>query len=171
MKHIPLIVSAAMLLLAACSSTKQNDGSTAETRDTTIEIADSASQILTASMQVRPLIDLGDSIMLTFTVYNNTTKDRTFCKWHTPFETPMSSYLDVLNEKGNQVQYLGIMAKRVMPPPASAYITVKAGDSLSVSVDLRKSYSFDQPGKYFLKYNSEDISGLSVKDSVTFEYR
>lgn len=171
MKHIPLMVSAAMLLLSACSSTKQNDGSAAQTQDTTISLADSTSQQLTVRMQVKPLIKFGDSVMMTFTVYNNTTKDQTFCKWHTPFEPPMSMYLDVVDEKGNQAQYLGIMAKRVMPPPADTYLTVKAGDRLTASVDLRKSYSFDQPGKYSLKYNSEGISGLSVKDSVSFEYR
>ena len=171
MKNIPLIASAVMLLLAACSSTKQNDTSTVLTRDTTIAIADSTSQSLTARLQMKQLINAGDSIMMTFTVYNNTVKDQTFCKWHTPFEPPMSMYLDVMDDKGNQVQYLGAMAKRVTPPPASSYLTVKAGDSLRVSVDLRKSYLIDQPGKYTLKYNSEGISGLSVKDSLSFEYK
>lgn len=170
MKHIPLIISAAMLILTACSSTKQSDNGSARERDT-IAVADSISQPLHASMRIKPPTEAVDSTLLTFTVYNTTVKDLTFCKWHTPFEPPMSKYLDIKDDKGNEVQYLGAMAKRVMPPPSSSYLKVKAGDSLSVTVDLRKSYQFSQPGRYTVKYNSEGISGLSVKDSLSFEYR
>lgn len=170
MKHIPLIVSAAMLLLAACSSTKQID-TRSDNKSDTIATADTTSQGLTAHMRVKPVINAGDSVLLTFTVFNTTAKDQTFCKWHTPFEPPMSKYLDVRDDKGNEVQYLGAMAKRVMPPPASSYLKVKAGDSLSVTVDLRKSYQLNQPGKYNVQYNAEGISGLSVKDALSFEYK
>ena len=171
MKNIPLTLSIAILLLTACGSTKQNGDAASENNTDTIAGAitptDSTDNLLSASMRVKA----GDSVMLTFTVYNQTTKDQTFCKWHTPFEPPMSKYLDVTDEKGNEAQYLGAMAKRVMPPPASSYLTVKAGDSLSVTVNLQKSYQLDQPGTYNLKYNSEGISGLSVKEPVSFQYK
>jgi hypothetical protein len=170
MKYIHLIVSAGMLLLAACGSTKQINNRSDNQSDT-IATADTTSQGLTARMRIKPVINGDDAVLLTFTVFNSTPKAQTFCKWHTPFEPPMSRYLDVRDDKGNELQYLGAMAKRVMPPPAGSYLKVKAGDSLSVTVDLRKSYLLNQPGKYNVQYNAEGISGLSVKDVLSFEYR
>lgn len=171
MKNIPLILSIAILLLAACGSTKQNGESASENNTDTIAAADTTSKLLTASMRIKPVIEAGDSVMLTFTVYNQTAKDQIFCKWHTPFEPPMSKYLNVTDEGGNEAPYLGAMAKRIMPPPASSYLTVEAGDSLSVTVNLQKSYQLDQPGTYSLKYNSEGISGLSAEELVSFQYK
>jgi hypothetical protein len=168
MKRLPMIFSAAVLLLSACSSTKQTDaGSTTQTDS--IAPADTVSRQLTGRILIRPVIKESDSVTMTFTVYNTGKKDQTFCKWHTPFEPPMSKYLDVVDENGNEVNYLGAMAKRVMPPPADSYLKVTAGDSLSVVADLRKSYQLSKPGRYTIKYNSEGISGISVKDSVNFE--
>lgn len=158
-----------MLLVAACSNRKQSD-TRSGIRPDTIAMAVSSKHALTARMHINPVIKVGDSVLLNFTVFNTTNKDQTFCKWHTPFEPPMSKYLDVLDDKRYEVQYLGAMAKRAMPPPANSYLTVKSGDSLSITVDLRKSYQIDKLSKYTLKYNSEDISGLSIKDSVSFEY-
>ena len=170
MKNIPLVFSAALLVLSACSSTKQNDSDAANKTDT-IATVDTANQQLTARMAINPVINATDSAILTFTVYNNTTKSLTFCKWHTPFEPPMSKYLDIISENGIEANYQGAMAKRVMPPPVDSYVEVKAGDSLKTTVDIRKSYLLDQPGRYSIKYNSEAMSGLSVKDSVSFELK
>jgi hypothetical protein len=170
MKRLLLIFSAAVILLSSCSSTKQTDAGSANKTDS-IAPADEANQRLTARMDIKPVIKESDSIFMTFTVYNTGTKEQTFCKWHTPFEPPMSKYLDVVDENGNEANYLGAMAKRIMPPPANSYLKVKIGDSLSVVVNLRKSYQLNQPGRYTIKYNSEEISRLSVKDSVSFEIR
>jgi hypothetical protein len=170
MKRLSLIFSTAVLLFSACSSTKQTDAGSANKTDS-IAPADTASQQLTAHMRIRPVFKESDSVMMTFTVYNTGKKDQTFCKWHTPFEPPMSKYLDVRDENGNEANYLGAMAKRIMPPPADSYLKVKAGDSLSVVADLRKSYQLTNPARYTIRYNSEGISGISVKDSVSFEIR
>lgn len=169
MKRLLLIFPAALLLLSACSSTKQTDAGSTTTQTDSIAPADTANQRLTARIDVKPVIKESDSLLMTFTVYNTGKKDQTFCKWHTPFEPPMSKYLDAVDESGVEANYLGAMAKRIMPPPANSYLKVKAGDSLSVVTDLRKSYQLSKPGRYTIKYNSEGISGLSVKDSVSFE--
>jgi hypothetical protein len=169
MKNILLMLSAAMTILTSCSSSKQQSASSSKTD--TLAIADTTvNQILTARMVIKPMIQPSDSIALHFTVYNTGAKAQTFCKWHTPFEAPMSKYLDITDEQGNEAQYQGAMAKRIMPPPASSYITVRAGDSLTVTADLRKSYKIDKAGKYTVRFNAQEISGLSVKDSITFEY-
>jgi hypothetical protein len=82
----------------------------------------------------------------------------------------MSKYLDIKDENGTEVNYKGVMAKRIMPPPASAYTTLKAHDSLSKNIDLLKAYAIEKPAKYTITYNGTGISGLHVAKSVTFVY-
>ncbi|RFZ90278.1 protease [Mucilaginibacter conchicola] len=122
-------------------------------------------------MQVPGKIKVGDTIPLKFTVLNRTAMTRKFLKWQTPFEPLLSKYLDIQNELGEEVQYKGPMAKRVMPPPADAYISLKPNDSLVVKVNVLKGYDIHEPGKYKISYTSENVSGLKVLDSVNFEYR
>jgi hypothetical protein len=109
--------------------------------------------------------------LLTFKVKNNGDSTISFCKWHTPFEPLMSKYLDVTNEDGTEMAYKGPMAKRIMPPPADSYVAVKPGDSISVDFDLLKGYEINKPGNYTIKYNSENMSGLTVKDSLILVYK
>jgi hypothetical protein len=105
---------------------------------------------------------------MTFTVYNPTDSVMKFCKWHTPFEPLMSKYLDIVSDTDGEVNYLGPMAKRIMPPPADSYLSVSPSDSILVKVDLKKGYDLTKPGTYTIKYNSGGISGLVVHDSVIF---
>jgi len=168
MKNIHTLLFSSVLLLAACSSGIQTTDQETAMKDSTltssVPVTDSA---LTAKMTVAPVALLNDSISFKFTVYNQTDSARTFCKWHTPFEGLMSKYLDVRDEAGNEVDYRGAMAKRMMPPPADSYITVNKGDSLSVTTDLKKGYAIQKPGKYSIKYNSSAMSGLVVTDSIS----
>lgn len=159
MKYSPIILSVGVLILGACSSTKQ--------QKKTVE-----NEPLTAKMTVKPIIRSADSLELSFTVYNRSTRTQKFCKWHTPFESKtLSKYLDIKDEQGTEAQYRGIMAKRIMPPPADSYIEVKPGDSLSAKVDIMKDYRIIKPGKYSIHYNAQEISGLLVKDSISFIYK
>ncbi|ETZ22091.1 hypothetical protein [Pedobacter sp. V48] len=171
MKHIPLLVSTGLLLLASCGTSKeQNNGvaSTADTVNKTDTVA--VNTQMTARMSMKPVIETGDSLELRFTVYNRSVKPQSFCKWHTPFEPPMSKYLDIKDDQGVEARYQGAMAKRIMPPPADSYIEIKPGDSLSVMVNISKTYLLDRPGTYVVSYNAQEISGLVVKDSITFIY-
>jgi len=168
MKNIIPLLFVPILFLSACSPTARNAKA-----DTAASSPDgkSTSKILFATMKIKSSIKAGDSVKLRFTVYNPTDSVQQFCKWHTPFEPLMSKYLDVKDEKGNEVSYKGPMAKRIMPPPASSYIQVKAGDSLSVDVDVLKSYAITQPARYSINYNAQSMSGLLVRDSVVFSYK
>lgn len=109
-------------------------------------------------------------LTLKFTVFNRTDRVQQFCKWHTPFEPLMSKYLNVIDEHGEEMPYHGAMAKRIMPPPADSYIKVKSKDILSVDVDLLKAFEIKKTGKYTITYVGENMSGLVVKDSVSFLY-
>jgi hypothetical protein len=58
----------------------------------------------------------------------------------------------------------------MMPPPALAYISLALKDSLSAKVHILKGYDLTKPGKYTIAYTSENISGLEVKQQITFVY-
>lgn len=158
MKYSSIILSAGILILGACSTGKRQNNP-------------SLLKPLTAKITIKPIIRSADDLKLKFTVYNESAKSQQFCKWHTPFEPPMSKYLDIKDEEGTEVAYHGIMAKRIMPPPADSYVTVKPGDSLNVEVNLSKIYPLNKPGKYTIRYNASEISGLLVQDSIRFSYQ
>ncbi len=80
----------------------------------------------------------------------------------------MSKYLDITDADGTEASYKGPMAKRVMPPPASSYITLKPKDSISVSVNLLQAYDISKPSKYTVRYNATGISGVSATDHTSF---
>jgi hypothetical protein len=162
MKNNLLILGAALLALCSCSVNKTKTVSTN---------ADSAVKApLIGKMSIKDTIKVGDSVLMKFTVYNNADSAQQFCKWHTPFEPLMSKYLEVKDETGQEVLYQGAMAKRVMPPPASSYIKVNAKDSLTASVDMLKAYAIKTPSKYKIIYTGQNMSGLVVKDSISFVY-
>lgn len=168
MKNINLIIPAAMLVLASCSQAV-NSSSQNNQADSLAQNASNRDS-LSATMQIQPVIKANAPVTLTFTVKNESDSPKTFCKWHTPFEPFISKYLDIKDMDGNEIAYKGAMAKRVMPPPADSYITVKTNDSTSVSVDLLKGYDI-LPGKsYTVNYVGSGLSGLKVNQPVTFRY-
>ena len=171
MKNYKLILPVALLALSACSqNTMKTDNAESKTDSTTVN-EQVTEKGLYAKMNIQENIKSGDSVALRFTVFNPADTAQQFCKWHTPFEPLISKYLDITDEKGEEVAYKGAMAKRIMPPPASAYLKVNAGDSLSVSVDLLKGYAISKPAKYKIVYVGQNMSGLIVKDSVYFNYK
>lgn len=170
MKNTHTILWASLLFCVSCSQSmnKTVTKDTATPEATQEATSNPATQKLTARLEIAPVIKRGDSIGLKFTVYNNTGSPKKFCKWHTPFEPLMSKYLDITDAQGNEAQYKGPMAKRVMPPPASSYITLAPKDSISVSVNLLRAYEITKPSKYTLRYNSADMSGLTGIEETTF---
>jgi hypothetical protein len=173
MKNLKFILPAALLALASCSPATHNaDDQTAKTDSVTTAapVQQAEEKVLFAKMTIRDTIKSGEPVLLKFTVYNNADSVQQFCKWHTPFEPLMSKYLDIKAENGEEVSYKGAMAKRMMPPPASSYQKLNSKDSLSADVDLLKGYDITKPAKYTVVFNSQEMSGLVVKDSVTFVY-
>ncbi|WP_170309712.1 protease [Mucilaginibacter xinganensis] len=168
MKNISSILFITMLTISACSVKTRNNQSTDSTANAGTPLVEKG---LFAKMKIKDTIKAGDSVLLKFTVYNPADSAQQFCKWHTPFEPLMSKYLDVKSESGEEADYRGAMAKRIMPPPASSYIKVKGKDSLSANVDLLKAFAIIKPARYTITYNSQSMSGLRVTDSVSFVYK
>jgi hypothetical protein len=168
MKNSFLILAA--LAFASCSqSTTKTESVKTDSLKSTIVKQTVASPIY-AKMSIANSIKSGDVVQMRFTVFNDADTVQQFLKWHTPFEPLLSKYLDITTENGEEVNYIGAMAKRMMPPPADSYIKVQPKDSLSVVVDLSKGYNISKPAKYSVKYNAQGMSGLVVKDSVSFIY-
>jgi len=168
MKNFGYMLGIVALAISACSVKTRRS----QTADSVASAGVAHTQKgLFAKLKIKDTINTGDSVLLRFTVYNPADTAQQFCKWHTPFEPLMSKYLDVKNAAGEEADYRGPMAKRIMPPPASSYIKIKAHDSLTTTTDLLKAYAISKPGKYIIVYNSQNISGLVVKDSVDFVYK
>lgn len=158
----------ALLLFEITSCSTQNN----KADDTQVTTGDStAEKNMYAVMAINDTIKTGDSVLLKFTVYNRTDTAKKFLKWQTPFEPLLSKYLDIKDEQGQEVEYKGAMAKRMMPPPADAYIALNSKDSLTAKVDILKAYALSKPGKYTIEYTSENISGLKVNKTVSFIYK
>jgi len=157
------------ILLAVATSCSMQNNTVNETPATTAE--QNAEKDIYAVLNINDTIKTSDSVLLKFTVYNPTDSVKKFLKWQTPFEPLLSKYLDIKDEQGREVEYKGAMAKRMMPPPADAYITVNAKDSLTANVDLLKGYALSKPGKYTIEYTSQNISGLKANKTVSFIYK
>ncbi|PWS30334.1 protease [Pedobacter paludis] len=168
MKNIKLIVPALLLLFSACSQATRTTGNDLSNNSKTDSTATSDS--LETKIAINGKVIQGEPLVMRFVVYNNTDSTKSFCIWHTPFEPLMSKYLDITDEKGEEVAYKGPMAKRVMPPPADSYTKIKSGDSLVGNADLLKAYDLKKGSSYKVVYNGGNMSGLVSKDTVTFVY-
>ncbi len=167
MKNIRLIIPALLVLFSACSEATRNTAKSENIAETTTA---GKTDSLEAKIKVNGNVAPGDPLLLRFVVYNNSDSAKSFCIWHTPFEPLMSSYLSITDEKGEEAQYKGPMAKRVMPPPANSYSKVNAGDSLVANADLLKAYDLKKGSSYKVVYTGGNMSGLVSKDTVTFIY-
>lgn len=170
MKNLSVLLATGLVL--ALSSCGMNNNNTAKNSTNTASLAvdSTAEKGLFAKMSVKDTVRAGELVELKFTVYNNADTAQRFCKWHSPFEPFISKYLDIKSASGEEVNYKGAMAKRMMPPPASSYIAVNAKDSVSTQVDLLKGYDISKPGRYSITYVGQNMSGLVVKDSISFVY-
>jgi hypothetical protein len=151
----------------ACQQSKSTQATQTDTVITSLE-KDTILSGLKTIMSAPEKVKKGDPIMLKFTVTNPADKEQEFCKWHTPFEQKfLNSFFEITDSKGEQVQYQGVMAKRMMPPPADAFIKVPAKDSVSAAIDLLTAYKISAPGTYRIVYQGDGISGLKDVNEVT----
>jgi len=104
---------------------------------------------------------LHGAIPIKFTVTNSSDDTLKFTQYHTPFEGMMSKFLTVKDGAGNEIDYIGAMTRRVMPPPAETYHTVAPHETKSVSFDLKKGYKIEKAGSYTLQYEGGNISGVA----------
>lgn len=173
MKNFNILLSTAVVLvLSSCGINNNSAQTSIDTANSsaTIAVDNTVEKGVFAKMSVKDTVKAGELIELKFTVYNNADTAQHFCKWHTPFEPFISKYLDIKSESGEDVNYNGAMAKRMMPPPASTYMAINPKDSVSTTVDLLKGYDITRPAKYTITYVGQNMSGVIVKESISFVY-
>lgn len=157
---------ATMLLLGAtaCKTNKMSSEQQIETKT-------SASKLVSSLKATQKNYTLNDTISLEFTVTNPTKETIRFTQYHTPFEGMMSIFLDVKDGEGNEINYIGAMTRRIMPPPENTYHTLAPGESKSVTFPLKKGYDITKPGTYKISYIPTSINeiqgGKTLKITVT----
>ena len=160
-----LLFVAVISAMASCQMSKKPS----ENRDTISKETESSSvkdTSLVAKLSVPYALGLHDSIPLHFTVFNPTADTLRFTKYHTPFEGFLNNFLTIKDADGNELAYIGPMAKRVMPPVSESYMTVVPHDSLSVNIDLKKGYRFEKKGTYTIQYNGGNVTGIANGEGI-----
>ena len=170
MTYSKILISIALLAISSCTVQTREDAAQRSADSGLQNHQSSLEKGLTTKMMINDTIRSGAPIELKFTVNNNSNAIHQFCKWQTPFEPPMSKYLLIKDENGKEINYLGAMAKRSMPPPEDSYMKVNANQQVSAIVDLAKAYNITAPAKYSIVYTGQGISGLTIKDSISFIY-
>lgn len=177
-QFITMAVSLSIFSFTACQQSQNaqsaNNDTTQQAQDTTAAVAEpvaadtSSASVLETVMSAPEKVKAGKPILVKFTVNNPSDKEQQFCKWHTPFEQRfLNSFFEVTDSKGEAIQYKGVMAKRIMPPPADAYVKVAPKGSVSAEIDLLTGYKIAAPGTYKVVYQGDGISGLTKVNEVT----
>lgn len=96
-----------------------------------------------------------DVMNFRFTLSNPGSEDLFILKWKTPLAGFEGDNF-IVERDGERIAYTGKLIKRAAPR-ASDYVTVPAGGSVSVDVDLSSVYDMTQPGNYTVRYSAEGI--------------
>lgn len=118
--------------------------------------------------------ETSESKTLTFVLRNTSDQDVEVLSWYTPLEgvvngheTPIESPCLLVTKNGEEVEYDGKLKKREGIPPKEAFVTVKAGESISVHFDVNQAYQVSPPGDYSVAFVGTPESS---DGSIEFKY-
>ena len=92
--------------------------------------------------------------LITVSLTNNSKQDVKILKWKTPFEKNLSANIFHVTDGKNSAQYLGRVVKR-LEPKENDYMTLKAGGTKSVTVNLAQYYRFESKGNFYVSYRGD----------------
>ena len=101
------------------------------------------------------------AVACSFEFTNNANGDLYLLKRNTPLEGLYSHFVSVSLD-GRPLEYEGIYAYR-LPPTKDEFILLKAGESISASVQITDVFSIDTDGLYTVQY-SRPLQYLSVNE-------
>ena len=101
------------------------------------------------------------SVACSFEFTNNANEDLYLLKRNTPLEGLRSQFVSVSLD-GRPLEYEGIYVRR-LPPTKKAFVLLKAGESISASVQITDIFSIDTDGLYTIQY-SRPLQYLSVNE-------
>jgi hypothetical protein len=118
---------------------------------------------LSATLEAPVRLPDGDTVIVQFTLTNNSDVDLYVLKWYTPLEG-IGGEIFRVERDGQAVPYTGILATRGDPTP-EGYQRLEAGQSASAEVDLATSFDFSQPGEYTIEFLSPRISHVARSEA------
>ena len=162
------IVVAALLVLGACAPTVAGIpvDPTATKSSPTAEAGTTAARFatgLSATLEAPTRLPDSNTVIVQFTLTNNSDVALYVLKWYTPLEGIGGEIFSVERD-GQAVPYTGILAMRGDPTP-EAYQLLEAGQSASAKVDLATSFDFSQPGEYIIEFLSPRISHVARSEA------
>ena len=103
------------------------------------------------------------AVACSFEFTNNANQDLYLLKRNTPLEGFYSDFVSVSLD-GRPLDYEGILIYR-RPPTMDEFVLLKAGESISASVQITDVFSIDTDGLYTVQY-SRPLQYLSVNDKL-----
>ena len=100
-------------------------------------------------------------VACSFEFTNNANEDLYLLKRNTPLEGLYSQYVSVSLD-GHPLEYKGIYIHR-LPPTKDEFVLLKAGESISATVQITDAFSIDTNGLYTVQY-SRPLQYLSVNE-------
>jgi len=125
------------------------------------------------AVEVKVSISESNPLQAEFTLVNPTDAAVSVLHWGTPLEGVRSNYFDIRDEKGNRLEYLGMLVRRGPNPLPEEYTALPAHSSLTVAVDLWSNYKFDSIGQFTLTLDlplTDNVFQIS-KEVVAFELK
>ena len=101
------------------------------------------------------------AVACSFEFTNNANQDLYLLKRNTPLEGLNSQFVSVSLD-GRPLEYEGILIYRI-PPTKDEFVLLKAGESISASVQITDVFSIDTDGLYTVQY-SRPLQYLSVNE-------
>lgn len=99
-------------------------------------------------------------LVIQFNVTNPSSMEKlSMLSYGTPFEGRemglMGPIFTITDKEGNEIPYVGKLARRAYPPidPTSAYLVLGPLDSHSILVDITDEYEFPGAGEYRIQFN------------------
>ncbi len=107
----------------------------------------------TATINNKPVIKMGEEVIVEVTLSNNHSVDYFILKRFTPLEGLRANIFTVTTNKGSIIPYDGLMFRRG-PTQKDEYIKIRANSSISSTATLSNAYGFYEVGTYLVKLST-----------------
>ncbi len=118
-------------------------------------------------IETAPRYNNDQPVEIVFTIINNTAQDIYVLKRETPLEGLKSDCLIVMVD-GRRVKYDGKLVKR-REPRKEDYVFIKAGGSVSKTVDVSQAYKVSEQGEYEVTFDERRLVILPPEQSESLE--
>ena len=118
-------------------------------------------------IETSPRHNNDEPVEIKFEIINDTAEDIYVLKWQTPLEGLKSDCLKVM-VNGHRVKYDGKLVKR-REPRKQDYVLIKAGESLSKTIDLSVAYNVSEQGEYEVTFDERKLVILPPEGGAGLE--